>query len=323
MAYEFAGYEVEFPFGPAPGAISGLNEEVFVSQIRDSLRSPVGAVWAGTFTQNRNEGNGRYGRIFYHKYSTGETVNSMGFGNIGSKAALKLWPGMSRMAKNQGKVLIPSVGNLPNEDPATVLPQLVYDFFDAGAQAVEVDVSCNNHITKAGGRAPMLGHDADKLHYVRSEILRKIGPGQMYLEKLPAYEGAKRALVPQIVGGLLEMAGIRYISIPNSLEEAQLYDEDGNPALDVPGNLGGLSGPATTDVGREHLQLFRKLLPQHIGIVSCDGVMDGAEVYHRVHDLKADFTAGVTVYLTNEEKGLSYGQTGVIMAQQFADRLAA
>lgn len=321
MGYQFADIEVEVPFGPAPGAINGPSKELVVKHAQEVLLSPVGAAWVGSLTMDGGEGNTKYGRTYYYKPSTGEVVNSMGLPNIGIKTAEQIIPGLARMASNLGKVLVISVSPAKGEDPVKVLPEMVERMFIAEAHVVEANYSCPNKITEGGGREPILGYDPEMVHEVRSAILGRIGHHQVFIEKLPPYERNKQDVASKIAQGLLEISGVRYVSVPNTRPDQLIMDEEGNYALDVPGHIGGMSGPATKEMGRSQLALMRLLLPKHIGIVSCSGVDNGAEIYHRVERMGADFTAGVSVYINNEEKGINYGQTGVRITEEFAEIL--
>lgn len=322
MSYWFAGIEVDVPFGPAAGAINGPSKDLLLKQAHEVLLSPVGAAWVGSFTREPSEGNARHGRTYYHKPSTGETVNSMGLPNIGIAQAEKLMPGLARMAANLGKVLVASVSPAKGEDPVRVLPELVARMFEAGAQAVEANYSCPNKITDDGNREPILGYDPIAVSAVRHAILQRIGEHQIFIEKWPPYEGEKELIGNKMAHAILEFSGVKYISLPNTRPNQLIMDEAGSYALDVPGHTGGMSGPATREMGRDQLRFMRSLLPQYIGIVSCSGVDNGMEVFHRVEHLGADFTAGVAIYFNNEEKGTGYGQTSVRIAEEFADMLS-
>lgn len=319
MSYQFAGKEIDVPFGPAAGAINGPNTDLLLKQAHQVLLSPVGAAWVGSFTKEPSEGNAGHGRTYYHNPITGETVNSMGLPNIGIAQAEKVVPGLAQMAANLGKVLVASVSPAKGEDPAKVLPELVERMLAAGAPAVEANYSCPNKITDDGNREPILGYDPIAVSAVRYEILQRIGEHQVFIEKWPPYEDEKALIGNKMAHAILEFSGVRYVSLPNTRPNQLIMDESGSYALDVPGHVGGMSGPATREMGRDQLRFMRALLPQYIGIISCSGVDSGNEVFHRVERLGADFTAGVSLYFNNEAKGMNYGQTGVRIAEEFAE----
>lgn len=308
-------YEIEVPFGPAAGAINGLNEELLIRQAKEVIASPAGALWVGPFTINRCEGNAEYGRTYYHNAATGETVNSMGLPNVGIDVAEAIVVDLNAAAHHLGKPLIASISAARGEDPSKVLPMMAYRLLGTGV-AVEVDYGCPNIIIDHG-REAILGYDLEKIEKTRASILVEVGPDATLLEKWPPYIGERAPLLSQMAGLLLKQGGAKYISYMNTIPNVSILDDDGDPALDVPGNVGGLSGRATREVARQQLVGLRTLLPKRIGIISCGGVDSGEEVFRRVENLGAAFTAGVSVYFNGGEKNMDYYQTGRYIADEF------
>lgn len=314
----FEEFEIEFPFGPSAGAINGINEELVLLKAIDSLRSPAGLTKTGSFTWNRQEGNEPiYGRCYYHNPITGETVNCMGMPNIGYKRAAELHPRLQKMARHFGKLLIPSISVGKGAVAAEALPKMAYAFTSAGASIIEVDYNCSNIIREDGSREPVMGYEPDMLFEVHDKVFEEIGSDVIIVINLPPYINQYRRLVPTVVKGLRQARGRIAVNVSNAIGDQQVYTENGGPALETPGNLGGLSGPATIEIARNQLDIFRHALPRRIGIISCNGVFNGQEIFQRVHNQGADLTAGVTVFYENETRGLSYGETASRIAEEY------
>lgn len=322
MSHHFLGYEVDVPFGPAAGAINGVNEDVLLQKARQVLRSPVGAEWIGSFTWNGGPGNEpEYGVAYYHNKLTGQTVNSMGLPNIGYHRAVELYPELKKEADDYGKPVIPSISPGKGEDPAVVLPDMVAGFVEAGAPIVEVNYSCPNKIDKSGGREPLLGNDPEIMFSIDEEITRRVGDDIWVIRKLPPYLGEKKQLIPTVTDGFNKTKGRVALNISNTVGGQKILTELGEPALNVPDNIGGMSGPATIEIGRDQLRRFRtELLLSRVVLISSLGVTTGQEVHYRVDEGRgAVFTSGVTLYTENESAGIDYGKTGVKIAEEYAE----
>ena len=313
----FAGYDVEVPFAPAAGVLNGANEELLEQQISDVIRSPAGVVIPGSFTWLGGLGN--EGTVYYHNKMTGQTANSMGLPNISGPRAAGLYPKWKEIGDFYGTPVMPSVSPGKGEDPTKVLPDMVEMFVEAGAPAVEVNYSCPNKIDEQGGREPILGYDLEQMEEIDQEIVRRVGDAVVIDRKLPPYVGEKRLLIPA-AGEIFSHADGRVVlSMSNTLGGQQVLTERGDPA----GNLGGMSGPATREVGRDQLKQFKDILPKDIGTISCLGVDSGKEVFHRVDELEADLACGATVFIENETLGISYGQTCQRIAEEYAEEVEA
>jgi dihydroorotate dehydrogenase (fumarate) len=319
---EFAGYEIDVPFGPAAGVLNGSNQELLVEQIRQCLRSPVGLVTFGSITWEGGPGNEpEYGVVYYHNEGTGQTVNSMGLPNIGFHAAQRLYPEMKHFADEAGKPLVPSVSPGKDEDPLEVLPRMVEGFAEAGAPAIEVNYSCPNKITGEGTREPILAFDLEQMQEIDEEVVHRAGTDITIIRKLAPYLSDKRTMIPEVAALFTEASGDVWLNLSNTIGNQHVLDEMCEPGLKVPDNLGGMSGTYTGKMACDQLKRFREVLPREIGIISCNGVINGAEVFRRVHDLGADLTGGATVYLEWEKYGVSYGETGQRIAEAYAPML--
>jgi dihydroorotate dehydrogenase len=321
---ELAGYEIEVPFGPAAGVVNGPNLELLAERVKDCLRSPVSAGKFGSITWEGGPGNeGDYGVVYYHNPVTGQTVNSMGLPNVGFHVAVREYPELRKFAEALGKPLVPSLSPGKGEDPVMVLPRMAEGFAEAGAPAIEINYSCPNKITGEGAREPILAYDVEQMAEIDGEIVRVVGTGVAVIRKLAPYVGEKKLLIPKVGELYAQAGGDVWLNLSNTIGGQRIPNEMGDPALKVPDNMGGMSGPYTAEMARDQLIRFKKILPAGIGVISCNGVIDGSEVFHRTDELRADLTEGATVYFENERRGISYGQTGQRVAEQYAEAVDA
>lgn len=324
---EFAGYKIDMPFGPAAGVLTGVNETVLQAQTIDCIQSPVGFAKWGSFTYEGGLGNEQdYGLTYYHNPLTGQTINSGGLPNIGSKRAVKLYPGLQKIADYYGKPLIPSISPGKGEDPAIVIPEMADMFADAGAPAIELNYSCSNKITASGGREALVADDLEEMRAIDNEVVRRVGHGITVIRKLPPYLNEKKLLIPEVASFFVHQAGRVALGLCNTVGNQSILKEDGDNALTVPGNLGGLSGPATALIGRGQMQRFEFALQEakldhSVDIISGLGVMTGDDVYSRTKFGGALLTEGATIYFENENLSISYGNTGVRIAAQYAEAM--
>jgi dihydroorotate dehydrogenase len=318
MANFLEDYADGVPFGPAAGAINGLSEEEIKTKILDVLRSPARAATWGSITWERSLGND--GRTFNHNALTGQTVNSMGLPNIGIVRGLIIQTEMQKYAEEFNKPLIISFSPGKGEDPQEVLPAMAYKAAESGVQIIEVNYSCPNKFIDGVRLEPVLSHDLEKVADVDAKILAAVGPDVTVIRKFAPLVGEKRVYLPETLEFCSQLGEKAVASFFNTIGSQSVLDEKGDPALSVGDggeNIGGLSGPATIEVGREGLR-YRQKLPEHIGMISCLGVDSAAEVLYRTQR-GADFAEGVTLFWENEKKGKSFGQTMTEIAEQYAE----
>jgi dihydroorotate dehydrogenase len=242
----------------------------------------------------------------------------MGLPNIGYARAAELYPVLKEQADFYGKPLIPSVSAVQGEDPRTVLPDMLEVFAEHGATILEVNYSCPNKITDDGKREPILGYDLEQMAEVDQVIAQRLGSSVLLLRKLPPYLAQKSKLIPSVAN---IFAGKQAVGIhtANTVGGMQGRTERGYPALQVPGNTGGLSGPATKEIGEGQLRAFKALLPARVAVASSLGIWTGHHVFTRVHEQQADITGAVSIFYENERIGKSFGQTCQQIAEQYIE----
>lgn len=316
MSHQFLGIETALPFGPAAGVINGPNVDAIISATELVLKSPVEfSRWASA-TYNGGEGNEpKYGQVYYHNELTGQTVNSLGLPSVSIDVMEQVYPELQKRADDRGKVVIPGVSAALGDNPLKVLPEMAERLVAAGAERIEVNYSCPNKITDDGGREAILSFDLETMMEADQDIVQRVGPDIWVIRKIAPLVGERRQLISATAEYFATVAGRVALSF-NTIGGQSILTELGEPALNVPGNVGGLSGPATRDVGRSMLSTFRELLPDSVQIDSALGVMDGHEVYERVAS-GANFTSAVTLYLENEAKGIDLSATGRRVIAEF------
>jgi dihydroorotate dehydrogenase len=314
------GYDFEgVPFGPAAGAINGPNEEEIRVHIKDVARSQAEAVKWGSLTWNGGLGNAEiFYPVYYHNPATGQTVNSMGLPNVGHDRGLALQREMQPIVEAEGKPLIPSFSPGKGEDPFEVLPQMAYDFAEAGTKILEVNLSCPNKILEGEQREATLGHDREIVDELDDRIRAEVGSAITIIYKEPPFVGEHSLLMPRVEEFYHRVHRKTAANFSNTIGGQRIPNESGDPALGVPGNLGGMSGPYTKEAGRRQLRELGPRLPKAIGAFSCLGVDSGYEVFYRVDELNADYTEGVTLFWENQKHGISFGQTMHRVAEEYA-----
>jgi dihydroorotate dehydrogenase len=313
------GYEFEgIPFGPAAGAISGNNLEEMAKNTEDVAKSLAEGVKYGSLTFSGGVGNTLdHYPVYYHNTITGQTVNSIGLANIGIDAGLEFQKKYQPLVESYGKPLIPSISPGKGEQAFVVLPEMTGRLVKAGAKIIEVNLSCPNKITEGEQREPILGYDRDAVEELDGLIRTEVGPDITIIYKEPPFVGEYRTLVPRVGEFYAKALGKIASNFSNTIGGQRIPNEVGDPALGVPGNMGGMSGRYTARAGREQLNMMREILPEKVGIISNLGVDHGNEVYLRVNGCGADYTEGVTVFWENQKYGINFGQTVHRIAEQY------
>lgn len=314
---EFLGIEAEIPFAPAGGAINGPNVDSIIERTRAVLRSPLSISRWASATYNGGEGNEpKYGRVYYHNSLTGQTVNSLGLPSVDIATMVSVFPELEKEAEDRGKAIIPGISGAVGDQPQYVLPEMAARLVEAGAKRIEVNYSCPNKFDESGKLEATLSHDLETMEEVDDLIIERVGEDIWVVRKIAPLVGNKKALIPGTIDFFARRKGRVALSF-NTVGGQIILTEDGEPALDVPGNVGGLSGPATKQIGRNMLRVFRANLPERVQIDSPLGVDDGAEVYERVDVMGANFSSGVTVYWENDNNKINFEQTGRRIADEY------
>lgn len=181
-----------------------------------------------------------------------------------------------------------------SDDPLAELQELVSRGYEAGADAVLVNAGCPNVATADGGRHEILSYQPDVLRQVLfglRKVTAKYKP--IFLRLSPFEDGHQMLRVSQAVW-MSKVVSAVYT--PNTWRGHIPEDSEGHPILEVPGGVGGLSGPATAEAAAKQTQRLIGLLKgTGIDVVSSGGIMNAAELQKRLN-LGAVAGAGTTFF---------------------------
>ncbi|HSX47073.1 MAG TPA: hypothetical protein VLF87_03755, partial [Patescibacteria group bacterium] len=302
---------------------------VIRERLDDVLVSPATVGNLGSIPDRYNEGNG--GTVYYHDTVTGETVNSIGLASLGIDALKPVITEYSQKFADVGKTLIVGATTLRGQDATVVLPELMEQIFEAGAQRAEANYSCPNIVLLGGGRKPILGYDPEAVFETRKAIVARIGSDVKWQEKLPPYVGENAYLMTEVAGlyvpnkrlGRVGVTGFN--TIPNVILE-----RGGKPVLRIEAeidgevvvsNAGGLSGPVVFDSYAQLQQDFLALLPEDVPFIAAGGVWSGESVLARKSDERVVAVTGVSRFWEGENAGQSFGRTATRMAEEISEAL--
>ncbi len=306
--YAVAGVELSSPLINAAGSINGPYAERILREIDVLAGTGIGAITVGSFTIPRQEGNeAKFGSPTYHYDSVeGRTYNSMGLPNIGLDEALVLAPDVVSRSHDKGKPVIYSGSPTMSPESGESVEQarrLVYEFLQTGVDLVELNVSCPNVVTEGGGRKPLMGYDLESMAELVDVLAAEVGEGQRVGIKLPPYvSNEEKLLIPDVAKLLRAKNVFRFLITANTIPNQIARNSDGTPILSVPNGAGGMSGPATKEIGREQLQLWNEQMGGSIDIVSALGVDSGKEVQVR-RSFGAAAAEGVTFLWESDNWG--------------------
>lgn len=304
--YVLAGHELESPLVSAAGSISLASSETILRGVDELTDTGIGAITLGSFTLLPRVGNEvLFGGPVYHHETSGRTYNSVGLPNVGLTAAVELAPEISERAHDRGKIVI--FGGSPSAEPelgnsVDQAVRLTSNLLATEADLVELSVSCPNIVLKSGGRKPILGYDLDAMQNLVDKLHTEIGTTDRLGLKLPPYLSAAEAqlfpgteakdqLVPDLAKILRSQNVFRFLTVCNTIPNQVAKDDAGQYILSVPGGMGGLSGAATKEVGRNQLRLWGE--HSNAEIISVLGVDSGKELVIR-RQLGAVAAGGVT-----------------------------
>jgi dihydroorotate dehydrogenase len=297
--YTLAGIAVTSPIVSAAGVMNGTDIEDIKSRFNRALDTELGVITLGSYTIPPRGGNeAEFGPpVYFYDAKAGKAYNSMGLANIGKDKALKLLPEFLKKAHDRNKVVIHSVSPSIEKEYGTSVEQamkLVGEFLEAGADLVEVNLSCPNVVSKGGGRKPMMGLDIISLMEFFNRIAKEFNSIKKIGFKMPPYlTSADQRLIPKIARMIQELDIGGFITVSNTIPNQIPRNKMRQPILSVPEGKAGMSGPATKNVGREQLKLWAKALKGKRDIISLLGVDSAAEVEWRLNN-GARASGGVT-----------------------------
>ncbi|MGI9027963.1 MAG: hypothetical protein ACR2FM_03955 [Candidatus Saccharimonadales bacterium] len=281
--------EVDSPYGNAGGVIKGVHELGVMAQ------TGVGWMEPGSFTLEKRIGNSPDGEVVYlHDPVTGETYNSLGMPNKGMDVVETEIPEMAVIAHAAGKQLVVNVAPV-SDNPVAESVELVTRAYEAGADAVLLNAGCPNVVTADGGRHEILSHNAGALLLVLEglkAVTEKFHP--VFIRTSPLDSISK---VHAIAEAIKASRAVSAVFPPNTWPGHRPLDEAGNPILEIPGGMGGKSGPATSPEAAEQTAWMKYcLFATNIDVVSSGGITTGKELAHRMNVNRASAGAGTTFF---------------------------
>lgn len=297
--------EIESPFGNAGGVVKTEEDVIRMAQ------TGVGWIEAGSYTVEGRPGNawnpetGEFDReVYHHDPETGVTVNSLGMPN---KGMFIRSPGahdsvaddigyMTAHAARYNKPLVVNVAPV-SEDPAEETYVLVDQAFASGADAVLLNAGCPNVVTDDGDRHELLSRDPVALARVL-EGLKSVTKRheRIFLRVSPLRDSG----LSRVAGVVKESGVVSAVFTPNTWPGYKAVKQDGSPVLDVPGGVGGASGPAYADRALVETSMWvRELEGTDIDVVRSSGIMSAAEV-RRGLGVGAVAGAGTTFFFESQ-----------------------
>ena len=285
--YSLAGVALDSPFINAAGTINGINPDRILSEAAIFAETAIGAIKFGSITIPSQEGNEvKYGQpVYYHDPLTGLTYNSMGLPNIGLEAFIDLVPRIFERTHYKKTIIVSGSPTNSPEYGSSVdqAVKLAYGLLNTSAHLVELNVSCPNVVTEGGGRKPIMGYDLETMTELIDALYREVGEGERLGIKLPPYLTAEQYdMIPAITKLFKERDIFSFLVTANTIPGKVPVNEKGENILTVPGGMGGMSGPATKNVGREQLAIWHDHIGENIDVVSTLGVDNGEEVAIRL-----------------------------------------
>jgi dihydroorotate dehydrogenase len=292
--YSIGHLEADSPFGNAGGVVKRRED------VEKMAHTGVGWIEAGSYTLEPREGNGPNGEVvYYHDPQTGETFNSLGMPNKGFDIVETEISEMAKVANGFGKPLVVNVAPV-SDDPAPESAELIERAYVAGADAVLLNAGCPNVVSEDGGRHEILSHNIDALDLVLrslSDITERYE--RIFIRTSPIK--TIEALSPQLafkINQVIERSGVvSTIFTPNTWPGSRPLDKGGQPILEVPGEVGGKSGPATADsVAEEVAWTVASIRGSDLGVVVSGGITNGRNLAEHLQANQVSAGSGTTFF---------------------------
>lgn len=297
---ELGHLTIESPFANAGGVVKTIED------VEKIALTGVGWIEAGSYTLEDRLGNAYNpyttqfdNRVYNHNEQTGVTVNSLGMPNIGfitdgeAETLQEQLPGMLKAAHKQHKPLVVNVAPV-SSSPVEESQDLVVAAFESGADGVLLNGGCPNVVEADGGRHELLSRDPDMLYKVLHGLRHITAKyNEVFLRVSPLRE---QRTIESIAKAVKCSAAVSAVFTPNTWPGYRSVDENGEGVLDVPGGVGGASGPAYANKALVETSLWvQELRGSGIDTVLSSGVMD-ADTMRRGLSLGAVAACGTTFF---------------------------
>lgn len=293
-------FEIESPLMNAGGVVKTPLEA-------DQMAATgVGAVLAGSYTLEPRIGNSPNGeRVYYHDAETGITYNSLGMPNSGVDMLATVLSMMQKRVHSREKPLVINLAPV-SDKPADETREMLSRLSSGGnyyVDAVELNASCPNVVTADGGRHELLSHHPDDLAEVLAVLTdesRPIDIGSVWVRISPFHERHDALQLVEVVHEL----GVDAVSAFNTFPGGKPL-RDGEPALEVPGNVGGMSGPGMSAEAEEQMRWLmdaRSAYGASFDIIGSNGISDVRSMRRRLN-MGASMVSATTLFYESTDWG--------------------
>ncbi|HSH17934.1 MAG TPA: hypothetical protein VK978_00985 [Candidatus Saccharimonadales bacterium] len=286
-------YTMESPLMNAGGLVKT------VADARLMARTAVGAILPGSYTLEPRAGNGSHGeRVYYHDPTTGITYNSLGMPNCGMAAVADDLPEMIDIAHDHGKPLIFNFAPVTSDPIGEVIR--AFEILEQKAISLdgfELNASCPNVVIVGGARHEILSAHPGLFGDVAGEIsdisVNKVGIGTIIARISPfGNPGDEHGLVVASKGSLDAFSGF------NTFPGGRPRRPDGSDVLEVPGGIGGQSGPGMTSLAEAQTVRLLAAIKKHdadIEVIGSNGIADAGAMKRRL-DLGVSAVSATTLF---------------------------
>ncbi len=277
-------YQLESPLINAGGLVKTVEDA------RQMAATGVGAVLAGSFTLDPRIGNSPNGEVvYYHDPASSITYNSLGMPNKGMETVAKDLRDMIKIAHDFGKPFILNFAPVSDNPIAEVITmsEILARANIENLDGLELNASCPNVVTGNGGRHELLSHHpefmADVLMELRDISANEVPFGSL-LVRISPFRSADDA--KEMARVLQARDGVDAVSAFNTLPGGRPLDAAGTEILQVPGGLGGMSGPGMCDeMERQTVWLVdaRSEVNGTFEIIGSNGIHDAQSIQRRLN----------------------------------------
>jgi len=289
---------IESPWGNAGGVVKTIEDVERMAHTGVGWIEDGSHVLGGKRLGNAwNPETEQFDRCVYnYDKSTVETTNALGMPGQGFDVAVEEVPKKVAISHTQDKKYILNVAPV-SDDPASETVEMVRRGYAAGADAVLVNAGCPNVITYDGGRHELLSRSPSGLWKVLDALTQAELPKPVFIRISPQESFGHMAAICDVI----EASGIvSAVFLPNTWPGYVPLNSNGQPILQVPGGMGGRSGPAMNAAAEEQLIWASIMLGStKIDIVSSSSIMNAHTLRRRLH-LGATAGAGTTFYYESE-----------------------
>ncbi|HLD58730.1 MAG TPA: dihydroorotate oxidase [archaeon] len=236
-----------------------------LAELEEIASSKAGAIVTKTATIDPRDGNPK---PRYFENSNG-SLNSMGLPNLGYKEYVKMVP----LLKKSGKPVICSALGM-GEKSAEHFLEIAKAFFSAGADLVELNLSCPNVVGK-----PQAGYDFETTERIIKTVCAELDSSKLII-KLPPYFDFCHF---EQAAGIIKDYKIGSIACINSIGNALIVDSENEQAVISPkGGFGGIGGKFVKPTALANVRKFYELLGKNVCIIGIGGIENGTDAFEHI-----------------------------------------